>query len=89
VTWHSTTISRVESGAREIRLSELEPVATTFGIEPEMLMWAPDRFDAWGEAIRAKMDIDWAEKAIRDASRLHADASARLENAHNTLSSTS
>lgn len=74
-TWHQTTVGRIESGQRPLRLNEVVHVAAMFGVSPIQLL-VPSTTPA-----RLSEDIEASKEGREHVMRQLADAKARLNGA--------
>lgn len=72
--WHATTVTRVETGQREVRVSELSALARVFGLSRDSLLVRPEQMQRLGRVIRAylrttnaRAELEAAEKELQRA----------------------
>lgn len=77
--WHATTVARVETGQREVRVGELSTIARAFGLPPDMLLGPPEQFRTLGDYLAVLSRFVEADISIREmARRRHQAAKALL-----------
>lgn len=72
--YHQTTIGKLESGARPLRIGELYAMAAVFGVSATDLLDAAAGKDGQGEFRTASALRDREAKAFRDAARQYGGA---------------